>query len=104
MRNDLTKFLAERDALFHDMTLERVTAYWNAQGFPPPVHPLVPLAAMHKARLQWLGATDAMLVESAQWLKDHDYGVTMKGSDPLNPVTRDFQRMQQGKPPLMGVK
>ncbi len=36
-------------------------------------HPIVPLATVHKARLQWLGATDDMLAESRAFLFDHGY-------------------------------
>jgi hypothetical protein len=100
MTNSLREFIAKRDALFNNLTLEAATAHWNEAGFPPPVHPLVPLAAMHKARLQWLGATDAMLAESKQWLQDNDFGATMRGGAPLDPMTRDHQRMRLGKPPL----
>jgi hypothetical protein len=55
---------------------------------------------IHKARLQWLDATDAMLAESQQWLKDNGYLATMKGATPLTPQNRDAQRMQHGRPPL----
>ena len=100
MTNDIGVFKAKRDALFRNLTLEAATAHWNESGFPEPVHPLVPLAAMHKARLQWLDATDEMLAESKEWLKANDYGVTMKGARPLDPITRDFERMGRGQPPL----
>ena len=36
-------------------------------------HPIVPLATVHKARLQWLDATDDMLAESRAFLFDHGY-------------------------------
>jgi hypothetical protein len=39
----------------------------------PLKRPDVPLAALHKARLQWLGATDAMLAESIGWLTMRGY-------------------------------
>lgn len=103
--NRLDEFNAERDALFRNLTLEAATAHWNAHDLPPPVHPLVPLASMHKARLQWLDATDEMLAESAAWLKDNEFGVTFKGgAAPLDPISRDIQRVCQGKRPLMGMK
>lgn len=99
-RLSLPEFLADREVLFRNMSLEAATAHWYANGWPPPVAPLVPLAAAHKARLQWLEATDAMLAESAQWLKDNDYQTTLRGGTPLTPMTRDFERMKRGQPPL----
>jgi hypothetical protein len=94
------EFLAKRDALFRNPTLEAATAYWREQGFPAPLDGTVPLAMVHKARLQWLEATDAMLAESQKWLKDNGYLKTMRGTTPLTPQTRDVQRMRLGKAPL----
>jgi hypothetical protein len=99
-KQKLTEFMEERDALFRNPTLAAATAYWREQGFPLPEWPDVPLAMVHKARLQWLEATDAMLAESARWLKDNGYLTTMRGTTPLTPQTRDAQRMQLGRPPL----
>jgi hypothetical protein len=65
------------------------------------VRPDVPLATVHKGRLQWLDATDAMLAESAAWLDAHGYNVEgLRGMPPLTPAERDRQRAFQGKPPL----
>jgi hypothetical protein len=97
---DLKDFLTMRNDAFRDMTLEKARAFWDAQGFPPPVAEDVPLGALHKARTQWLEATDAMLAESVQWLKDHGYRVTMREADPLTPEQRDRDRALVGKPPL----
>lgn len=97
---ELKTFLAMRNDAFRDMTLAKARAFWDAQGFPAPVADDVPLGALHKARLQWLDATDEMLAESVQWLKDHHYDGTMRGADPLTPQTRDEQRVGMGKPPL----
>jgi hypothetical protein len=102
--NDLNKFKAERDALFRNPTLEAAEAYWAANGFEPPHEPTVPLAMVHKARLQWLDATDAMLAESAAWLRDNGYQTTLRGGRPLTPIDRDAQRMMHGKPPLAGAR
>ena len=54
-------FLEERDSLFNNPTLIGAHAFWKKQGFSPPVRSDVPLASIHKARLQWLDATDAQL-------------------------------------------
>jgi hypothetical protein len=97
---DLKAFLATRNDAFADMTLAKARAFWDSQGFPPPVAEDVPLGALHKARLQWLEATDEMLAESVQWLKDHGYEGTMRQADPLTPETRDRDRALLGKPPL----
>ena len=43
------------------------------EGYAPPAHPTVPLATVHKRRLQWLDATDDMLAESRAFLFDHGY-------------------------------
>ena len=99
-RFDLAEYLAERDVLFVDLTPAKALAYWKKKGFPPPVDPSVPLAMVHKARLQWLDATDAMLAESLAWLEAHGYLATMNGAPPLTPETRDRDRAALGKPPL----
>ena len=100
MKQKLDAFMAERDALFRQPTLAAATAYWARYGFPPPVKPTVPLAMTHKARLHWLEATDVMLAESVQWLKDNGYQATMRGAPPLTPQTRDHERMRLGRAPL----
>lgn len=97
---ELKTFLAERDALFLNPTLKNATDWWNRNRLPKPVRYDVPLAAVHKARLQWLDATDEMIKESMEWLKAHDYEVTMKGAPPLTPERRDADRATLGKPPL----
>ena len=99
-RFDPAEYLAERDALFVDPTPAKALAYWKKKGFPPPVDPSVPLATVHKARLQWLDATDAMLAESVAWLEARGYLTTMKGAPPLTPETRDLNRAALGRPPL----
>ena len=109
MKNDdyeerLKKFLDKRDALFRNPTAEAALKYWQEQRFSPPLEPSVPLASVHKARLQWLEATDAMLAESVKWLQDSDYHETLKGAPPLTPETRDAQRVMLGKKPLGEMK
>ena len=98
--SELAGFLEKRNALFQHPTIEAATAYWNEQGLPKPVRKDVPLATVHKARLQWLGATDAMIAESMAWLTKHDYETTTKGAPPLTPEKRDADRVELGMPPL----
>lgn len=98
--DELRKFLEERDALYQNPTLEAATAYWEKHDLPTPMHPSVPLAMVHKARLQWLDATDAMLEESKQWLIANGYKTSHKGVEPLTPERRDADRKFLGKKPL----
>jgi hypothetical protein len=74
---DFQAYLVKREALFRNPTLEGATALMVDAGAGVDLgaleRPDVPLAALQKARLQWLGATDAMLAESIGWL-------TMRGS------------------------
>ena len=100
MDEDLKALLAEREQLFRNPTLEAATAYWNRHGFPTPADLTVPLGMVHKARLQWLDATDKMIAESIAWLEANNYHTDMKGAPPLTPEARDAQRKMLGKPPL----
>ena len=98
---ELKEFLAKRDELFRNPTLEGAKAFYEQGGLEIDwARPDVPLAALHKARLQWLDATDEMLEESKEWLRVHDYKPTHKGAPPLTPETRDRDRITIGKPPL----
>lgn len=92
--------MAERDELLRNPTFEGAHAYWKKAGFPPLVDPSVPLATVHKGRLHWLHATDAMLQESRDWLLANGYSVYFKGAEPLTPEIRDAQRKKLGWPPL----
>jgi hypothetical protein len=100
LRKLTRKHLAERDALFRNPTAKAALAAWTAAGWPPPVDSTVPLAVVHKARLQWLGATDMMLIESMLWLERHGYKTSTSGAPPLTPASRDAQRAKHGMPPL----
>jgi hypothetical protein len=94
-------FLAERDEVLRNPTFENATTFWKKQNFPPPVEPDVPLATIHKARLHWLDATDAMLRESVEWLRANGYDEHIHGViPPLTPETRDAQRVERGFLPL----
>ncbi len=71
----------------------------DALGYAPPIHSTVPLETIHKARLQWLDATDDMLAESRTFLFEHGYG----GVPHLRAYTsrtRDAERAKLGLPPL----
>jgi hypothetical protein len=58
-----------------------------------------PLATVHKARLQWLDATDAMLAESRAFLFDHGYeaGLNIRA---YTSNSRDATRAKLGLAPL----
>jgi hypothetical protein len=101
-------FIARREALFRHPTLEGATALMADAGAGAELtrleRPDVPLAALHKARLQWLGATDAMLSESLTWLTVRGYETSSRGAPPLTPERRDEQRQAHGLPPLNDVQ
>jgi hypothetical protein len=94
------RFLEERDALFTNPNLADATAWWQRHRLPMPARFDVPLATVHKARLQWLDATDEMITESKHWLLTNGYAVSTKGAPPLTPEQRDADRAQLGMPPL----
>jgi len=103
MSNDkaeLRAFLKERDDLFKNPTLEAAQSWWLKAGHPQWAREDVPLAAVHKARLQWLESTDAMIEESIKWLQEHDYSIDWQGAPPLTPERRDADRVSLGKKPL----
>ena len=99
-KNELQSYLWMRNALFRNPNIVDATKWWVSSGLPDPTHPTVPLATVHKARLQWLDATDEMIAESIAWLKANDYETTMRGAPPLTPERRDADRVSLGKPPL----
>ncbi len=86
-----------REELLRNPTLEGATAYYAELGLTQLYNdPTVPLAAVHKARLQWLNSTNAMLEESKCWLLANNYQITMGGLPPLTPESRDAQRKALG--------
>lgn len=94
----------KRNALFRNPNDEDVLAWWAMEmGNVPPVDPLVPMAALHKARLQWLDATDTMLEQSKLWLVEHGFTAEWHGAPPLTPEQRDADRKLLGKPPVLDV-
>lgn len=58
---------------------------------------LEPLAALHRARMNWLDATDEMLEESDRWLSERGYP---RGEVYLTPEERDEMRERLGLGPL----
>ena len=92
-----------RENLFRDPTLNNAKAFLRE---PPDgwSDPTLPLAYVHKARLQWLDATDDMIAWSLQWLEDYGYSNRFRETFPLTPETRDIERAAQGKAPLAGLK
>jgi hypothetical protein len=97
---ELQIYLEKHDALFRNPSLEAVTKFYKDQGHEDWARPDVPLASLHKARLQWLDVTDEMIKESMEWLRQHHYANTWREAPPLTPETRDAQRKAMGKEPL----
>jgi hypothetical protein len=101
--DEMRKFNEKRDALFRNPTMEAAVAHLTRIGFTHYHREDVPLAMVHKARLQWLEVTDAMIEESMAWLIEHDYQADMNGAPPLTPGERDTQRVALGKKPLNDI-
>ena len=99
MKQTLDEYLAARKALFRNPSDEGARAWWASEGCPPPTHPTVPLETVHKARLQWLDATDDMLAESRAFLFDHGYGA-IPHIRAYTSKTRDAARAKLGLAPL----
>ena len=68
----LNDYMAALEVIFRNPSHEAASALWMSEGRAPPARPTIPLATVHKARLQWLDATDDMLAESRAFLFDHD--------------------------------
>jgi hypothetical protein len=99
MKQPLDEYLAAREALFRNPSDEQARVWWKSEGYAPPAHPTVPLATVHKARLQWLDATDDILAESRAFLFDHGYeaGLNIRA---FTSKTRDAARAKLGLAPL----
>lgn len=70
----LADYLRRRDELFRNPTIEGIRAMLGeASGGRSPSSDSVALAAFHKARLQWTGATDAMRMQSMSWLLSNGF-------------------------------
>lgn len=100
MDEELKAHLAKRDALFRNPNALDALAWWHENVPEAPVDATVPLATVHKARLQWLDATDDMLAQSIMWLEANGYHTDNKGAPPLTPERRDADRAAIGKRPL----
>jgi hypothetical protein len=100
MDKELIQFLEERNALFTNPNLADATKWWVRNNLPTPARPDVPLAAVHKARLQWLDATDDMLAQSIMWLEANGFSTNWQDAPPLTPAKRDADRVSVGKEPL----
>jgi hypothetical protein len=95
----LNEYLVAREAVLRNPTDAAARAWWASEGYAPPTHPTVPLAMVHKVRLQWFHATDAMLADSRAFLFDHGYecGLNIRA---YTSKTRDAERAKHGLPPL----
>ncbi len=98
MEQTLNSYLAALEALFRNPNDEAARAWWTSEGYASPAHPDVPMATIHRVRLQWLDATDDMLAESRAFLFDHGYdaGLNIRA---YTSRTRDAARAKRGLPP-----
>ena len=99
MKQTLNEYLAAREALFATRAMSGPAPGGTSEGYAPPIHPTVPLATVHKARLQWLDATDDMLAESRAFLFDYGYG-GVPNIRAYTSKTRDAARAKLGLAPL----
>ncbi len=99
MEQTVNEYLAALEALFRNTNDEAARAWWTSEDYSPPTHSTVPLETIHKARLQWLDATDDMLAESRAFLFDHGYG-SIPHFRAYTSRTRDAERAKGGLPPL----
>jgi hypothetical protein len=99
MEQTLEAYLAAREALFRNPSAEAARAWWTSEGYSPPAHPTVPLATVHKARLQWLDVTDNMLTKSRAFLFDHGYEAGLNICA-YTSKSRDAVRAKLGLAPL----
>jgi hypothetical protein len=98
---EFKEHMKKRDELFRNPSLEAAKKFFEEMnGITDWAREDVPLAALHKGRLQWLEATDAMIAESITWLTTNGYDTTMNGGPPLTPEIRDADRVSLGKKPL----
>lgn len=75
-RRAVKAYTDKRDAVMRNPTNEGALRFWNYELLGPTARPDAPLAGVHKARLQWTGATEAMKAESRAWLREHGYSVS----------------------------
>jgi hypothetical protein len=97
---ELREFNRKRDFLFRNLTLAAAKVHLKEMGITQFEREDVALATAHKARLQWLEATNDMITESIAWLTEHGYETTYHGAPPLTPEKRDSDRVEIGKKPL----
>ncbi len=63
----------EHIAVLRNPTLLGAMKLWDFSRLGLPENDTVPLAGVHKARLQWSGASKRQIKESKKWLSDHGY-------------------------------
>ena len=92
LEQTVNEYLAALEALFRSPTDEAARAWWTSEGYSPPTHSTVPLETIHKARLQWLDATNDMLAESRAFLFEHGYGAFPTSARTLQGVGTPSER------------
>jgi hypothetical protein len=68
-------FRMQRDAILREMDVKKMEAFMrrHKQKVPNYVHPSVPIAMMHMARLQIRAFTSEEKIVSAKWLMENNY-------------------------------
>jgi|WetSurMetagenome_2_1015567.scaffolds.fasta_scaffold15328_6 hypothetical protein len=62
-----------RNAVLRNPTTADAMEFWDYATLGKPENPDVPLAGVHKARIQWVEATPLMIAESKLWLSNHGF-------------------------------
>jgi len=81
-------------AVLRNPTTEGALALLTPEMRASVIHPLVPLASIHKARLKWPGSTKQMVRESKAWLREHGFGTDPNGPSADVPMAHVRVRRQ----------
>ena len=74
-------YLAKRDACLRNATMADAVWLWREAKMAPPDDPIMPLVALHKARVQWRDASEGEVSASRRWLIERGYPVPVRPAD-----------------------